>query len=213
MTTDQLISLLVADLKPVDRGRISRALIIAMVAGAVAAFGTMFLLLGPRPEIFAGENSGFLVTKLLFTSGVVATAAVFLPRLARPGADERGVLVLVFFPFIVMAAIASAALVSAHWSTWGNMVIGKTWLTCLFSVPFLAIAPFGAVVLALRIGAPTARADAGAIAGLVAGGWGAMACSLPCLDDSLPSIAVWYGLTIGMCATLGAKLGPSLLRW
>jgi hypothetical protein len=59
MTTDQLISLLVADLKPVDRGRISRALIIAMVAGAAAAFGTMFLLLGPRPEIFAGENSDF----------------------------------------------------------------------------------------------------------------------------------------------------------
>jgi hypothetical protein len=87
MTTDQLISLLVADLKPVDRGRISRALIIAVVAGAVTAFGAMFLLLGPRPEIFADENSGFLVTKLLFTSGVVATAAVFLPRLARPGAD------------------------------------------------------------------------------------------------------------------------------
>ena len=27
------------------------------------------------------------------------------------------------------------------------------------------------------------------------------------------SIAVWYGLTIGICTTFGAKLGPSLLRW
>jgi hypothetical protein len=59
MTTDQLINLLVADLGPADRGRISRALVIAMVAGAAAAFGVMFLLLGPRPETFGGENSSF----------------------------------------------------------------------------------------------------------------------------------------------------------
>jgi hypothetical protein len=213
MTTDQLINLLVADLKPVDRGRISRALILAMVVGAATTFGVMFLLLGSHPETFGGENSSFLATKLLFALGVVATAAVFLPQIARPGAEGRSFLVIVSLPFIAIAALASTALGSAHWSTWGDLIVGNTWLACLLTIPPLAIVPFLALVWALHTGAPTALTRAGAAAGLVAGGLSAMACSLPCLDHSFPAIAVWYGLAIGICAIVGAKLGPSLLRW
>jgi hypothetical protein len=213
MTTEQLIKLLVADLEPVDCGRIARALVMAMVAGAAATFGVMFLLLGPHPKTFDHENSSFLVMKLMFTSGVVAMAAVFLPQIARPGAVGRNFLVFVSLPFLAIAALASEALASAHWSMWGNMIVGSTWLACLFTIPFLALAPFLALVWALRVGAPTALIRAGAAAGLVAGGLSAMACSLPCLDHSFPSIAVWYGLPIVICAIVGAKLGPSLLRW
>jgi len=213
MTTEQLIKLLVADLEPVDRGRISRALVMAMVAGAAVTFGLMFLLVGPHPKTFDGANSSFLVTKLMFTSGVVAMAAVFLPQIARPGAEGRNFLAFVSLPFLAIAALASEALGSAHWSTWGNMIVGSTWLACLFTIPLLAIVPFLALVWALRVGAPTALIRAGAAAGLVAGGLSAMACSLPCLDHSFPSIAVWYGLPIGTCAIVGAKLGPRLLRW
>lgn len=213
LSTEQLIKLLVADLEPVDSRRISRALVIAMVAGAAAAFGAMFLFLGPHPETFDGENSRFLTTKLIFASGVVAMAAVFLPQIARPGAEGRDFLVFVSLPFLAIAALASETLGSAHWSMWGNIIVGNTWLACLFTIPLLAIVPFLALVWALRIGAPTALMRAGAAAGLVAGGLSAMACSLPCLDDSFPSIAVWYGLPIGICAILGAKLAPNLLRW
>src|SRR6266545_2399812 len=155
MTTDQLINLLVADLKPVDRACISRALIIALAGGAVSAFGVMFLLLGPHPSVFSSENSGFLIVKLLFTSGVVAAAAVFLPQFARPGAEGRCFMVFVSAPFIAMAVLASMAFAFSHWSTWGKMAIGNTWLTCLHAIPLLAIVPFVAVVLALRTGAPT----------------------------------------------------------
>lgn len=213
MTTDQLISLLVADLKPVDPGRLSRVLLIALGAGAAAAFAAMFLVFGLHPEMFNAKYLDFQLAKLAFTSSVIATAAVFLARFARPGAEGRSLVVFVPLPFLAIAAFASAALASAHWSTWGSMIFGKTWLTCIFSIPVLAIAPFMAVVLALRTGAPTDLTRAGAVAGLVAGGLSAMACSLPCLDDSLPAIAVWYGLTIAICGTLSAKLGPSLLRW
>lgn len=213
MTTDQLISLLAADLKPVDRKRLSRTLFIAMVAGTAAVFGVTLLLLGPRPERFGGEHSGFLMLKLLFTSGVVATAAMFLPQVARPGSEGRSFLMFVLLPFIVIAALALATIGPVHWSTLGNVVFGKNWLTCLLSIPLIAIAPFVAIVTALRTGAPTDLTRAGADAGLVAGGLSAMACSLPCLDSSFASIAVWYGFTIGICAIVGAKLGPTLLRW
>jgi hypothetical protein len=51
------------------------------------------------------------------------------------------------------------------------------------------------------------------MAGLVAGSLTATAYALHCPDDSLPFIAVWYGGAIAVCALLGAKLGPWLLRW
>ena len=213
MRTDQLIELLTADLKPVDRGRISRALIMALAIGATAAFSAMFLFLKPRHEMFDSRNLIFLLAKLLFTLGVVASAAMFLPRFARPGTDGRSILPFVALPFVAIIALAAAALASSHWSTWGNMIVGKNWLTCFFSIPLFATVPFAAVVWALRIGAPTDRTRAGATAGLVAGGLSAAACALPCADDSFPSIALWYGLMIGICTSFGARLGPRLLRW
>ncbi|WP_371261379.1 NrsF family protein [Bradyrhizobium sp. WSM1253] len=42
---------------------------------------------------------------------------------------------------------------------------------------------------------------------------GALACALPCVGGALPSIALWYGFPTWICAAVGAKLGPSLLRW
>lgn len=213
MTTDQLITLLAADLKPVDRTRILRAVIIALAIGAAAAFGVMLLIFGLRLEMPGARDPDFLATKLLFAFAVVVTGAIFLPRLARPGAEMRNSPALIFTPFAAIAAAAVVVLGSAHFSAWAGMIVGKDSLTCFLSIPLLAVLPFTALISALRIGAPTDRTHAGEIAGLVAGGLGALVCAFPCVDGSLPSIALWYGLPIGICATLGAMLGPSLLRW
>lgn len=212
MTTDQLITLLVADLKPVDRRRILRAVIVALVIGIAAAFGVMLLIFGIRPEIPGARNPDFLVIKLLFAFAVVMTGAKFLPRMARPGTETRFP-ALIFMPFAAIAAAAVVVLGSAHFSTWTGMILGKDWLTCLLSIPLLAALPFAALIWALSIGAPTDRTRAGEIAGLVAGGLAALACAFPCADGPLPSIALWYALPITICARFGARLGPSLLRW
>src|SRR5260370_40910894 len=100
MTTDQLISLLVADLKPVDRRRILRSVVIALAIGTAAAFGVMLLIFGPRPEALDARNLDFLSIKLLFAFGVVVTAAIFLAQLARPGAQlcSSPPLLFVHFP-------------------------------------------------------------------------------------------------------------------
>jgi hypothetical protein len=144
-------------------------------------------------------------TKVPANRFIVAMAAVFLLQIARPGAEGRNFLLFVSLPFLATAALASEALASAHCSTWGNTIVGSTWLACLLTIPFLAVVPFLALIWALRVGAPTALKRAGAAAGLVAGGLSATACSLPCLDHSFPSITVGYGLPIGLCAIVGAK--------
>ena len=86
-------------------------------------------------------------------------------------------------------------------------------LQCLLSIPVMAIVPFAVIVWAVRNAAPTNLLRTGALAGLVAGGIGAMAYSLHCPNDSLPFVAFWYGGAIVFCALAGAALGPRLLRW
>ena len=160
-----------------------------------------------------GRTWAFCRSKLLFTLSIVVTAAAFLPRLARPGAAGDAFLPLVCLPFVAIAAVAALPLAATHWVGWGGMIVVKGWLTCVRYVPLFAIASFAAIVYGLPAGAPTNDARAGGAAGLVAGGLSATACALSCVDDSLPSIALWYGLAIAICAGLGAKLGSRLLRW
>jgi len=213
MTTDQLINALTADLAPVDCRRIPRALITALAICVAGTFGVTFLLLKPAYETFSGGSLNFVLAKLLFTLSVAALAAAFLSRFARPGVAGPHVFPFVSLPFAAMTVFAVVALASHHWYAWPDLIVGKDWLTCVLAIPSLAIVPFGALVCALRQGAPTDRTHAAATAGLVASGLSGAACALTCTETSYPSIALWYGLTIGACSSLAAVLGPRLLRW
>jgi hypothetical protein len=93
------------------------------------------------------------------------------------------------------------------------MIRGGDWGTCLICIPIFAVIPFVAFIWALRKGAPTRLALAGALAGLVAGALGAAAVVVHQTGDSIPAIALWYGVPIVLCAMIGAILGPRLLRW
>lgn len=213
MTTEQLINLLVMDLKPVSRSRISWALTIALATGAAAAFGAMLLGFGSHLTPLSGRNLISLSTKVVFALSVVATATVFLPRLARPGAPMRTLPKLFLVPFAAIVASAAVALASRDRSAWPDMMLAADSVTCVVSIPLLAAMPLAFVISALRVGAPTDSVHAGEAAGLVAGGFAALACAFPCVNETLPAIALWYGIPIGLCAAVGAKLGPRLLRW
>jgi hypothetical protein len=160
MTTNQLIDLLAADRKPVERGRISRALITALTVSVAATFGAMSLVLGRSLELSDSRSINVLLIKLLFALGIVAIAGASLPRFARPGGEAHGFRALMLLPFVTMVAIAVIAIASSDWSAWGGMIVGKESLTCLISIPLFAIAPLAAVLWALRTGAPTDLARA-----------------------------------------------------
>lgn len=57
------------------------------------------------------------------------------------------------------------------------MIVGVDSATCLIAIPLLAVMPFATLIVALRMGAPTDQMHAGAMAGLAAGGHGALARS------------------------------------
>jgi hypothetical protein len=213
MKTDELIAMLGRNAEPVPGGRVERAVVAAVAAGAGAALLAMFLVLGVRTDVGQAAALSVLLLKLVFTVTTVAIAALYLIKLARPGGERRARVMLALLPLAAVIALAAINLGSAPAEHWNRMIVGDQWLECLLSVPLIAILPFAAIVWTVRRMGPTDLTRAGALAGLVAGGISATGYALHCMDDSLPFVALWYGGTIALCTVAGAILGPRLLRW
>ena len=213
MKTDQLINLLSTNVEPVKSGHLKKTLVFALLIGGIAAFCVMLTTVGLRSQASDKLDPGYLVLKLLFTISLVGLGALLLTRLIRPGQSGRKQSTLVVLPFLMIAGAGIIALAFGEPMAWGRMLFGMHWITCLLCIPLFAVVPFAALVWALRRGAPTNLTQSGAIAGLVAGGLGAMAYAFHCPDDSVPYIAIWYGTLVAFCGLIGGILGPRLLRW
>lgn len=213
MRTDDLIGMLSTQVEPVDRHRITRSIAIAIGLGAITAAGAVLAGLGARPDFGDTRTIAYLAAKLVFTLGVVAVAALYLGRLARPGGERRTSLAVLASPFLALMGFAIAALSLSPRTHWNDAVLGDQWIECLISIPLIAVVPFALAIWAVRRAMPTDLRRAGALAGLVAGGLSATGYALHCMDDSVPFVALWYGATIALCAAAGALLGPRLLRW
>ncbi len=213
MKTDELVAMLSANVEPVGRGLVGRAISIAVAAGAAIALGFMLVGLGIRADLTTTRATVFLLLKVAFALAVVGLAIRYLTRLARPGAECGISPLAIAVPFAAIVLLGAISLGGAPSSHWDRMLLGDQWLECLLSIPIIAIVPFAVTIFAVRRAAPTNLVRTGAVAGLIAGGVSAMAYALHCTDDSLPFVAVWYGGTIVLCTLAGAVLGPRLLRW
>jgi hypothetical protein len=211
MKTDQLIDMLSTNVEPVKNGQIWKPLVWALAIGGAASFCVMLATVGLRTE--GGLHVGFLVLKLLFMLSVIGTGTALLMKLIRPGQEAQKLFRFLFLPFLVAGFVGIVALALQPSSAWDRMILGTEWVSCLFCIPLFAIVPFALLIWALRKGAPTNLKRTGAIAGLVAGALGATAYAFHCPDDSLPFVAIWYGAMVVLCAWIGARLGPRLLRW
>jgi hypothetical protein len=213
MKTDQLIDILSTNVEPVKSGQVWKPLIWALAIGGAASFCVMLATVGLRTDAAGGFHVGFLALKLLFMLSVIGTGTALLVKLICPGHEARKLFRFLFLPFLVAGFVGIVALALQPSSAWDRMILGTEWVTCLFCIPLFAIVPFALLIWALRKGAPTNLKRTGAIAGLVAGALGATAYAFHCSDDSLPFVAIWYGAMVVLCAWIGARLGPHLLRW
>jgi hypothetical protein len=214
MKTDDLVRMLSANLEAADWRQVSRTILIAAGLGALAALTFMMLLLGPRTDVSEFRAWMFVAVKFVFAGAIVALALKYLVRIARPGGERRVSIVLVILPFAAALIMATVSLAIAPVADWRGMMFDTQWLLCLVCIPLNAIVPFAAIILAMRqFASPTHLTRAGVLAGLAAGGISAFAYALHCTDDSFAFVAVWYGLTIGLCTLVGALLGTRLLRW
>lgn len=213
MKTEQLIDMLSTNLEPVKGGQLKTTLALTLVGGGLAAFCVMLATVGLRTDASGGLHWGFVALKVLFMLILIGAGTALLAKLIHPGQDGRTLYKVIFLPFLVIGFAGLVALALEPAAAWRRIILGTDWAMCMYCIPLFAIVPFAALIWALRRGAPTNLTRAGAIAGLVAGALGAVAYAFHCADDSLPFIALWYGVMVALCAVIGAMLGPRLLRW
>jgi hypothetical protein len=212
MRTEDLVRTLATDhghRPPPLRLSLWLAIALGLLLGAVL-FWTM---LGPRPDIALAARDPRFILKFVVTLALAVSAAGLLLRLVRPGASAgRWTSALLIGPVLLGLGILYE-LASVPASTWIPRLIGTNARLCLSSIPLLAAPTLAALLWAMRAGAPTRPALAGALAGLVAGGLGAALYAAHCIDDSPLFVVTWYGLAIALVTAIGFAAGSRLLRW
>lgn len=211
MKTEELIRVLAADgSRPVTP--LAVTLLRALGLGILASIALFLLLLHPRSDI---EQALFTVPfafKLVFAASIAAAAALFLTEVARPVSAEHWRWSLIVAPSLLAAAVI-IELATHPAETWGTRLLGHNAPHCLSLIPLLSLPPAMCLIVALRSGAPLHPTLAGAIAGLVSGGVGALLYALTCPDDSPLFVATWYSIAIAMVTGITATVGKRVLRW
>jgi hypothetical protein len=210
MRTNELIRALTVDRAAAQQPP-GRMLMLAAATGFALSAIAFVAWLGPRADVAQAVTSVRFLFKPLLMLALAAISAVLLLQLVRPGAAVR-LLALAAIPAVMAVAVAAELAVLSP-SRWPEALIGDNWYLCLSLIPLLSLPPAAALLLALRHGAPTRPAIAGAVAGLAAGGLAAALYAVNCTDDSPLFVATWYGLAIAAVSIACAIAGSRLLRW
>lgn len=214
MKTKDMITMLAADVAPVDRHVAAKRFARALLIGGTGAVLLMLLRLGLRPDLDAMLRAPLFWAKMAFPLALALGALVAAARLSRPGLPVSGPgWAALITPVLVVWVVAMAVLWLAPAPERMGLVLGLSWKTCPFNIASLSVPGFIAVMWAMRGLAPTRLRLAGAIGGLLAGSVATVAYCLHCPEMAVPFWAVWYLLGMLLPALVGALLGPRLLRW
>jgi hypothetical protein len=213
MKTDDLIKALAADAKSVEPP-IARTLAIAVGAGALLSLIGFMITIGPRPDFFELLSTSVRYTFKLIVMLSLAIPAFFLVRgLSRPDfKPDASLWWLAFAPALLLLGIG-LELASVPSDTWHARMIGHNSFYCMTIIPILSLAPFIAVIYALKSGAPSYPTIAGAVGGVLSAGIGATLYASHCPDDSPLFVALWYPVGFVLMTVLGALIGSRFLRW
>lgn len=213
MNTDDLIASLSAKVRPVGRHEVGSRLALGVIGGAVMSILLISVTLGFRPDLSLAMQGGAFWMKWSYTISLALGAIYATARLARPDPGSLRRLWLIVLPVLVLAALGLGELITTPRSKWLAMWLGHTWTKCPWLVLALAMPIFVGLLWSFRQMAPTRLRAAGAAAGLAAGAFAATVYCLHCPEVSAIFVLTWYSLGILLAASLGALVGPRLLRW
>lgn len=184
----------------------------AILAAALAAV-VFFAMLGPRPDFAAALETPRFLLKFAITVTLAASAFMVARGMLRPEARWRSLWpILAAAPLLLLISVAVELFLLPP-QVWSRNLIGTNAAVCLVFIPLIGAAPLGILLLALRQGAPSSPALAGAATGLLAGGIAATFYAAHCTDDSPLFVALWYVLAIGALALAGAAAAHRFARW
>lgn len=210
MRTEDLIGTLAASQPPGGdpKGRLCVALAPALGVAVLAVWA----LWGIRPDLTAALTAPTLL-KTVGPAAVATPALALALRRAMPARNADGPGLSLAGLFVLAGLLLLWTLTDQGPAALPQALIDGRTVVALVSIPLLGLLPLVAALWALRAGAPTAPAWAGAQAGLGAGGLGAAVYSLSCTDDAALFVLPAYGAGIALVALAGALLGTRVLRW
>jgi len=212
MDTDQLINMLAADNAHRPR-RVSFVLALALLAAAPVSILMFMAELGVRPDVMTAMHNPFFDLKFAVTLALAAAAITISLHLSRPEASLRGFVWLLAVPAGLLVAGISGEMMMPQRLPMMTRLVGSNSLVCLSAIPLFSLPLLAAALFALRHGAPSRPAVAGAVAGLLSAGLAATLYASHCTDDSPLFVATWYTLATALVTALGALLGSKLLRF
>lgn len=211
MDTDRLIRTLAADAAPRRAVGVwlTAALLLAFVAAALLLLSTI----GLRADIRAAMRTPLFDLKFVVTLALVIPALAISLHLSRPEASLRGWGWWLLAPLVILALGAAAEMTMPDRPPMMMRWMGHNAMLCLSAIPLLALPILAAALLALRQGAPSRPALAGAMAGLLSAGLAATLYAAHCIDDSPLFVATWYTLATALVTAIGALAGARWLKY
>jgi hypothetical protein len=212
MKTDDFIRSLTQDLAT-PPPRLGARLALGVGIGFAVAAAVFFAVLGPRPDIAQAVMWPRFDFKFVVTLSLAAASLFLVLRLARPAAELRSAGLAMRLVLVLLMTGVGYELLTLPSVWWRTVAVGKNSMVCLPAIPALAVPLLIGALIALRSGAPTRPALAGAAAGLLAGGLAATLYASHCTDDSPLFVAIWYSMAVGIVTAAGAIAGRIVLRW
>ena len=208
--TEDLIDILVMDLRPCSARGLDRRL--ALGAGFAGLAATVGVVIGleARPDLAAAVVGTTFWCKAAYTSLLAICGAWLLTRLGRPGQSAQGPTRLLVAVLLIAGVAATGELLGAPPHARLGLLMGGSASVCPGYI--FALAGLGALALisSARRYAPTRPGLAGAAFGLMLGGIAATAYGLHCPEWSAAFVVVWYSLGIALASLVGWALGPRL---
>ena len=213
MNTDDLIMRLSHDVPPVARHAARWRLLAGLGLGTLVALAVVLFVLGVRSDLHVAMHGFSFWMKWSYAASLSVVALGVTARLARPDSGRLGLAWILVVPVGLLAMAAIVELIRTPPAEWLAMWLGKSWMVCPWIVLGLAMPIFIGLLWSFRRLAPTRLRAAGAAAGLSAGAFAATVYCVHCPEVSAIFVLTWYSLGILLAASLGALVGPRLLRW
>jgi len=213
MNTDDLITQLSADVPRVRRHTVGWRLGLGLAGGLIVSLTIVVAVMGVRPDLSVAMHGYSFWMKWGYTISLSIAAVAVTAQLARPDSARLRWLWLLAIPVALLAGLGALELLRTPQGEWLAMWLGESWMVCPWRVLTLAAPIFVGLLWSFRRLAPTRLRAAGAAAGLAAGAFAATVYCIHCPEVSAIFVLTWYSLGIVLAASVGALLGPRLLRW
>lgn len=213
MKTDDLIVLLARRPDALPEIHPARDTTLAVLAGLVASFLVMALLLGPRPDLADAITGPMFWQKTGALALMVAIAGVGAYRSGLPGRSLQSAERLRWAAPAWLAVATLVTVVAAPAGDRMGLFHSPTILLCLTMVPLLSMLPAVALAWALRRAAPADPSRAARAVGWTAGAIGAFAYAFHCQADQPGYVLAWYGLAVMITIVLTQATATRWLRW